>query len=572
MDTSSDFIQPEFLNIIFFQQKNLVVFPYVDLKHLHGLEIFTTGYNVVDLESTAFHNLKEILEFESDNSYSQNPTLYFIYNIDRERLKEIMQMESIRCIINSNENVSNLANGSKFIFFNKKNNQFLNYNSTASELEFENLLINNSQDEHILQENIHKIKMSATRIFKELNQSGKLETLPDILGEYDKNYWNTILDFTSRYYDINIPDTSGITSKSQKNLNDFSKEYEVLISTNQALGKEFIQLLHEFRSKRVNSAHLELEELYNPLKLFNYLRNHHWKEGIPKDFVEEWREMNISKYHLTESDQIDFETILEKLGLEIKAMTLSPNVALLPEFEEDSLSLVMPLPSKDWNIYKNWIMAQLTALDQLILSIPRTSNVNSYMLKELSELINLLKINKKDIISRVPHNDEIIPGAIKLEIMTQMQKMRIGDWVELFGVQNKIDFIIDFFRQFSNFHDEVFGIDRSKKIEMPIKIKKFSFPSNLERKLLWFNHFRNKIVHGKMSREQTKMALKNNEPRINSTFLQFLAYLIKKQVHFLAKNYNLANYSKIKDIIMLKYLKNHIFSQKEIKKICEYLE
>ena len=63
MDTGSDFIQPEFLNIVFFQQKNLVVFPYVDLRHLHGLEIFTAGYNVVDIESTAIHNIKEILEF-----------------------------------------------------------------------------------------------------------------------------------------------------------------------------------------------------------------------------------------------------------------------------------------------------------------------------------------------------------------------------------------------------------------------------------------------------------------------------------------------------------------------------
>ncbi|MDX1797557.1 MAG: hypothetical protein R3255_02805 [Candidatus Lokiarchaeia archaeon] len=63
MDTGSDFIKPEFLNIIFFQQKNLVIFPYVDLKHLHALEKFTVGYNVVDLETTALHNHKEILEF-----------------------------------------------------------------------------------------------------------------------------------------------------------------------------------------------------------------------------------------------------------------------------------------------------------------------------------------------------------------------------------------------------------------------------------------------------------------------------------------------------------------------------
>ena len=65
-------MQPEFLNILFFQQKNLVVFPYVDLKHLHGLENFTVGYNVIDLESTALYNIKEIIEFEANNCYSQN--------------------------------------------------------------------------------------------------------------------------------------------------------------------------------------------------------------------------------------------------------------------------------------------------------------------------------------------------------------------------------------------------------------------------------------------------------------------------------------------------------------------
>ena len=65
MDTDFDFMEPEFLDILFFQQKNLVIFPYVDLKHLHALELFTVGHNVVDLESTALYNLKEIIE----NSY-----------------------------------------------------------------------------------------------------------------------------------------------------------------------------------------------------------------------------------------------------------------------------------------------------------------------------------------------------------------------------------------------------------------------------------------------------------------------------------------------------------------------
>ena len=87
MDTDFDFMEPEFLDILFFQQKNLVIFPYVDLKHLHALELFTVGYNIVDLESTALYNLKDIIESETNNSYSQNPSLYLVYNLDKEKVK-----------------------------------------------------------------------------------------------------------------------------------------------------------------------------------------------------------------------------------------------------------------------------------------------------------------------------------------------------------------------------------------------------------------------------------------------------------------------------------------------------
>ena len=138
MDTGLDFITPEFLDIVFFQQKNLVIYPYVDLKHLHYLELFTIGYNVVDLESTALHNLKDIIEFQTTIDYSQNPTLFFISNVDKTKIKEIMELDNIHCIINSNgkKELSELVNGSSFIFFNKKSSQFLNY-TTNSYLELE---------------------------------------------------------------------------------------------------------------------------------------------------------------------------------------------------------------------------------------------------------------------------------------------------------------------------------------------------------------------------------------------------------------------------------------------------
>ncbi len=407
MDTSSDFIRPEFLNILFFQQRNLVIFPYIDMKHLHGLEIFTAGYNVVDLESTALHNLKEILEFESTNSYSQNPTLYFIYNANRDKVNELMNLEGIRCVINSNENIGSLANGSRFIFFNKKNNQFLNYDIDDSDLEFEKYLISTSQDEALLQENIQKIKIVASRIFKELNQSGNLERLPEILIEYDKEYWNSILDFTRRYYDINIPDINNIKSKPRKALKDFSDEYDIIITTNRQIGKEFIQLLHNFRSKRVNPAHLELEELYNPQKLYNYLRNHHWQNGIPENFINEWKQMNISNYQLIESDQLDFEMILKKLDIQKKPSLPKPNISEIKRTTKKITSEEMPSFNAEWNKYKQWIFKCLDDLERYSTSkIILSPEDYSYFLEKISELDTLF--NKKEVIDTKINQDENI--------------------------------------------------------------------------------------------------------------------------------------------------------------------
>ncbi|MDX1797558.1 MAG: hypothetical protein R3255_02810 [Candidatus Lokiarchaeia archaeon] len=301
-----------------------------------------------------------------------------------------MELDGIRCVINSNENISNLANGTKFIFYNKKNNQFLNYDLTDGELEFETSLISSAQDEIILQEKIQKIKMIATRIFKELNQSNTLDNLSDILKEYDKRYWNSILDFTSRYYDINIPEISEIKFEPYKNLKDFSREYEVLISTNRALGKEFIQLLHEYRSRKVNPAHLELDELYNPQKLYNYLRNHHWKEGIPNEFIDEWYQMNISNYKLSESEQIDFETIIKNVNITTYKIKMNIPESKLEDFEEKFLDSEMPSAKTDLISYENWLKHQLDYLEQLSQSVNNRSKKFSYFFKEISELYDLL--------------------------------------------------------------------------------------------------------------------------------------------------------------------------------------
>ncbi|MFX0141274.1 MAG: hypothetical protein ACFFDN_46975, partial [Candidatus Hodarchaeota archaeon] len=127
MDTEYDYITPEFLHLLFFEQKNLVIFPYIDLKYLHSFELYTIGYNIIDLESTMIHNLVEIIDLTSQNSYSSTKNFYFVYNLNRKKLQDILQLSDIRCLLNSSENVSELADGDSFIFFNKKNNRFINY-------------------------------------------------------------------------------------------------------------------------------------------------------------------------------------------------------------------------------------------------------------------------------------------------------------------------------------------------------------------------------------------------------------------------------------------------------------
>ncbi|MFX0140756.1 MAG: hypothetical protein ACFFDN_44370, partial [Candidatus Hodarchaeota archaeon] len=462
MDTGTDFIQSEFLNLLFFQQKNLVIFPYVDLKHLHTLEIFAVGHNIVDLESTALHNLKEILEFESNNTYSQNPTLYFIYNVDRKKLRELMDLKGIRCVINSNENVGNLADGSKFIFYNKKNNQFVNYNIDESELEFETYLITSSQDEEILQEKIQKIKMLAKRIFKELNHKGNLEILPEILVDYEEKYWNSILTFTANYYDIKIPDICDIQFKPLKKLKDYSKEYEILISTNKNAGKEFIQLLHDYRCKKVNSAHLELEELYNPQKLYNYLRNHHWKDGVPEDFIIEWIQMNISQYQLTREDMNDFETIFKKLNIsnaflitdnevesseKIESKLIDhhsqiPPITKYHEFKSwllsiikhvenrlnitDSKGLSIDTPSiRDFTIYKTWFLNKLDMIEGLLDS--QRKNMSNTLAKNFNDAIFVIDGANIALDQKDSNGKGLISGLYTLE--TALQNFGVSNYI-----------------------------------------------------------------------------------------------------------------------------------------------
>ena len=304
----------------------------------------------------------------------QNPTLFFIYNVSKDQISELMELKGIRCIINTNNNTQDLANGSDFLFYNKKNNQFLNYDKNL-DIDFENHLITTSENEIILQDKIMKIKTVATRIFTELIQDDQLSNLPEILADYEKEYWKKILMFTQNYYDVKITDISSLNfenkvrSRTKKQLKDYGYEYEIIISQNKSIAKEFIQLLHDFRSKKVNPANLELEQLFNPQKLYNYLRNHHWKEGIDKDFLAEWVQMNISKYTLTENDLDDFQVIFQMLNLPLEILINLYGVNKECHVKENSTEdrNLSQIPSiKDFDRFKKWLLVKIKDIESYL--------------------------------------------------------------------------------------------------------------------------------------------------------------------------------------------------------------
>ena len=375
MDTDFEFIKPEFLNILFFQQKNLIIFPYVDLKHLKSLETFTIGHSIVDLESTALYNIKEII-FEANSSYSQNPTLFFIYNLDYQKVADILSIEGIRCVLNTNDDVSKLVGEEDFIFYNKKTQKFFNYDKDNHDLEFERYLFSTSENMFELQEKVQQIKIIGLKVFSEINKSNNIDNIPKIFEDYPPKFWDKILNFVKLYYKIEIPQmnkamyknykkSESIEGKSQNS--EFFNEYEFIISTNKIIAREFIQLLHEYRSKKVNPSNLKLDQLYNPQKLYNYLRAHHWKKGIPEDFLISWFQM------LKNEEIPDFENILKQLHvpdnitLKIKGNNQPPKEKNNTLIIKEKIVQIENSPSvKDFSEFKKWILNRLDNIEKIL--------------------------------------------------------------------------------------------------------------------------------------------------------------------------------------------------------------
>ncbi len=80
--------------------------------------------------------------------------------------------------------------------------------------------------------------------------------------------------------------------------NKYSEEYDLIVTSNKNITNEFIKLLQEYRLNKVNQSNLDLEQLYSPQAVYDYLRNNHWKNGIPKDFLTDWVRMANTGYRL----------------------------------------------------------------------------------------------------------------------------------------------------------------------------------------------------------------------------------------------------------------------------------
>ncbi|KKK59762.1 hypothetical protein LCGC14_3031150, partial [marine sediment metagenome] len=358
----------------------------------------------------------------------------------------------------------------------------------------------------------------------------------EILKDYDSQYWQKILNFTGSFFEVNVPKVEELGRKPQDKvdkkdiLQDFSDEYEVIVSTNKNIGKEFIQCLHEYRSKKVNSSHLKLEDLFDPLRLYNYLRNKHWKEGIPETFLKEWRSMNRSQYTLTESDYDDFKVISNSLQIDIEDLN-SPQITPHQKIDSHSKSkgdelellqenkfTLIPSVRTDWSNFKQWMLDKIIVLEK-ILGIKDVSTYDvigtDFSLEQFTERLELklehvffelelLQENKFTLIPSVKTDwsnfrqwmldkiivlekilgikdvstYDVIGTDFSLEQFTERLELKFEHiffekWIGLYKIDDRFRFLLQFVTTIEILHDRLYGKDKKKGL--PIKIKKLKF-------------------------------------------------------------------------------------------------
>jgi hypothetical protein len=290
-------------------------------------------------------------------------------------MKDLMELPEIHCIVNISENVESLVKGEEFIFYNKKNKSFLNYDSKSQDLSYEIELLQESLNKQCFLQKLRDLHITATHIHDKLNETFSGREIIPLLEKYDPSVWEKILQVTKNYYKIEIPELpklphSGPKKKRLKQLKDFSHEYQRILKGNRKIGREFVQVLHNYRESKVNPANLELEQLFYPEKLYTYLRNHHWEKEIPQDFVDEWVLMKNTGHALTENDLFDFQILFQELGISYhKPIKDTSENHLLPDRQEkeniESRTHMRKVPSIiDFQVFKKWILQMVEELEK----------------------------------------------------------------------------------------------------------------------------------------------------------------------------------------------------------------
>ena len=320
---------------------------------------------------------------------------FFIYNLDTNKIKEITEIPDIRCILNTNEDIKIKINRNDFIFYNKKNKTFINYDKNLYDLTFERHLISTSENETILFEKIQKIKMVATKVFMEINKNPNFsEVIPEILQDYKPRFWDKILKFVSLFFKIETPAIDSFKNlslskvkinkslKNESHVKNLVTEYEQIIALNKHIAKEFIQLLHQYRSQKVNPKNLRLEQLYNPQELYIYLRNHHWVKKIPKSFLNDWIQMQNTLYTLNIDDINDFITIFKKLNVFDDSIMESLN----KKFENVDCENIR----LRGDLNKVFTRKSKISFEKRLMSVKNFSEFKDSVLKRLEDIENLI--------------------------------------------------------------------------------------------------------------------------------------------------------------------------------------
>ncbi len=321
MDTGSDFITAEFLHLIFFKQKSVLIYPHVDIKHLNALEIFAVGHDIIPIDKTALNSVEDILE---SNIYSTVPNLYIIYNLSTEDVENLTRYNNLHCILNSSEDMKKIRDviGDSIVIYNKKTKKFLNYDFIKEDITFENNLISACKTPDLLRDEILKIKILAGKMFALLSEGKPMKMMMDLIArEYkEEQEQKKILEFMQNYYEVTLPDVNSLI-KSNDLIEKggepqywdppsftYQDEYNKIKELSGHLPRDFISCMRDYCEKKVNCSNLDLQELINPERMYFYLRKHHWNKGIPDEFLKEWL---TSK----QMDEAQKEILLNSLGI-----------------------------------------------------------------------------------------------------------------------------------------------------------------------------------------------------------------------------------------------------------------